>query len=59
MDGTKKILRVGILAEVTNLDPAKAQDVDSMLVMRQVVEAPFEFLCVVPNAPDRIEILDE
>jgi quercetin dioxygenase-like cupin family protein len=23
-----------------------------------VVEAPFEFICVVPNAPDRIEILD-
>jgi quercetin dioxygenase-like cupin family protein len=25
----------------------------------QVVEAPFEFLCVVPNAPDRVELLDE
>ncbi len=24
----------------------------------QVVEAPFEFLCIVPNAPDRIELLD-
>lgn len=23
----------------------------------EVVEAPFEFLCVVPNAPDQIEIL--
>ena len=23
----------------------------------EVVEAPFEFICVVPNAPDRIEIL--
>jgi quercetin dioxygenase-like cupin family protein len=23
-----------------------------------VLEAPFEFLCVVPNSPDRIEILD-
>lgn len=23
-----------------------------------VLEAPFEFLCVVPNAPDKIEILD-
>ena len=23
----------------------------------QVIEAPFEFLCIVPNAPDRIEIL--
>jgi len=25
----------------------------------EVVEAPFEFLCVVPNGPDRIEILEE
>ena len=24
----------------------------------EVLEAPFEFLCMVPNAPDRIEILD-
>ncbi len=24
----------------------------------EVIEAPFEFLCMVPNAPDRIEILD-
>ena len=24
----------------------------------EVVEAPFEFLCVVPNSPDRIEILE-
>jgi len=23
----------------------------------RVLEAPFEFLCIVPNAPDRIEIL--
>ncbi len=25
----------------------------------EVVEAPFEFLCMVPNAPDRVEILDK
>ncbi len=24
----------------------------------QVVEAPFEFLCVVPNAPDKIELVE-
>jgi quercetin dioxygenase-like cupin family protein len=24
----------------------------------EVVEAPFEFLCMVPNSPDKIEILD-
>lgn len=23
----------------------------------EVVEAPFEFLCIVPNAPDRIELV--
>jgi quercetin dioxygenase-like cupin family protein len=25
----------------------------------EVVEAPFEFLCMVPQGPDRIEILDD
>jgi quercetin dioxygenase-like cupin family protein len=25
----------------------------------QVVEAPFEFLCIVPNGPDQIKILDQ
>jgi len=25
----------------------------------EVVDAPFEFLCIVPNAPDEIRILDE
>jgi hypothetical protein len=25
----------------------------------EVVEAPFQFLCVVPNNPDRIEFLEE
>ena len=25
----------------------------------RVIEAPFEFLCVVPNRPDTIRILDE
>jgi hypothetical protein len=25
----------------------------------EVVEAPFEFLCVVPNRPDSIRILEE
>ena len=25
----------------------------------EVVEAPFQFLCIVPNGPDRIEFLDE
>ena len=25
----------------------------------EVVEAPFEFLCLVPNLPDKLEILGE
>ena len=25
----------------------------------QVLEAPFEFLCVVPNLPDQVQLLDE
>ena len=25
----------------------------------EVIEGPFEFICVVPNAPDRIRLLDE
>lgn len=25
----------------------------------EVVEAPFEFLCMVPNLPDRLEIVDD
>jgi mannose-6-phosphate isomerase-like protein (cupin superfamily) len=25
----------------------------------EVVEAPFEFICVVPNGPDRIRLLEE
>jgi hypothetical protein len=25
----------------------------------RVLEAPFEFLCMVPNAPDKIEILED
>jgi quercetin dioxygenase-like cupin family protein len=25
----------------------------------RVIEAPFEFLCLVPNAPDRVEILKD
>lgn len=25
----------------------------------EVLEAPFEFLCVVPNTPDRLEILED
>ncbi len=50
--------RVGIGDEVHEVGP------DDVLFIPagtphfyEVVEAPFEFLCVVPNAPDRLEIL--
>lgn len=36
-----KVLQVGVLTGAFNLDPLKAQDVDSLFVLRQVVEAPF------------------
>jgi quercetin dioxygenase-like cupin family protein len=50
--------RVGIGGEVYEVGP------DDVLYIPagaphfyQVLEAPFEFLCMVPNAPDRMEIL--
>jgi quercetin dioxygenase-like cupin family protein len=50
--------RVGIGDEVHEVGP------DSVLYIPaatphfyEVVEAPFEFICVVPRAPDRVEIL--
>lgn len=36
-----KTIRVGILAEVHNLDPLRAQDIDSVFVLRQIFESPF------------------
>lgn len=40
-ESSRKSLNIGILAGVFNLDPLKAQDVDSLFVLRQVVESPF------------------
>ncbi len=37
----KKVLKVGIVANVDNLDPQKAQDYDSLMVLRQFLETPF------------------
>lgn len=51
-----KILKVGILNEVHNLDPRSASDVDSMFVLRQVVEAPFD---PVPGAASLDPVLFE
>src|SRR5215470_2864072 len=36
-----KIVRVGLLSEVRSLDPRAFYDVESTLVIRQVVESPF------------------
>lgn len=51
--------RVGVGEEVHEVGP------DDVLYIPagtphfyEVVEGPFEFLCMVPNAPDKIEILD-
>lgn len=59
----KKVLRVGILNEVMHLDPRKAYDVDSMFVLRQIVQAPFEAAPgstdVEPVLFDGLELLDE
>lgn len=38
-----KILRVGLLNEVHHLDPQSANDNESMWVLRQVLEMPYEF----------------
>ena len=52
--------RVGIGEEVYEV---KTNDVLYIPAGRphfyEVLEAPFEFLCVVPNTPDRLEILEE
>ncbi len=52
--------RVGIGEKVYEV---KANDVLFIPAGRshfyEVIEAPFEFLCVVPNTPDRLEILEE
>ena len=52
--------RVGIGEKVYEV---KANDVLFIPAGRphfyEVIEAPFEFLCVVPNIPDRLEILEE
>jgi quercetin dioxygenase-like cupin family protein len=53
-------------AEVTVGDRAHRVEAGTVLYIPagvphsyRVIEAPFEFLCIVPNAPDRIEILGE
>ena len=52
--------RVGIGAEVHEVGAGTALFIPAGAPhFYEVIEAPFEFLCVVPNAEDRITILDE
>ncbi len=52
--------RVGIGDEVVEVGSGDALFIPAGTPhFYQVVEAPFEFLCMVPNAPDRIEILEQ
>ena len=51
--------RVGIGAEIHDVGPDHVVYIPAGTPhFYEVVEAPFEFICVVPNASDRIEILD-
>ena len=52
--------RIGIGEEVHEVGPDDVLYIPAGVPhYYQVVPAPFEFLCMVPNAPDRIELVDE
>lgn len=52
--------RVGIDAAVHEVEPGSALYIPAGAAhFYEVIEAPFEFICVVPNATDRIEIVAE
>jgi quercetin dioxygenase-like cupin family protein len=51
--------RVGLGDEVHEVGPADVLYIPAGLPhFYEVIEAPFEFLCMVPDAPDEIRILD-
>jgi quercetin dioxygenase-like cupin family protein len=51
--------KVGIADRVHDVGPGEVLYIPAGTPhFYRVVEAPFEFLCIVPNAPDRIEILE-
>ncbi len=51
--------RVGIGTQVHEVGPDDVLYIPAAVPhFYEVVEAPFEFICVVPNGPDRIDILD-
>jgi len=52
--------RIGIGDEIHEVEPESVLFIPAGVPhFYEVVEAPFEFLCMVPNATDRIEILDD
>ena len=52
--------QVGIGAKVYEVGPDDVLYIPAGLPhFYKGIEAPFQFLCVVPNRPDRLEILDE
>ena len=52
--------RVGIGGEVHEVGPGDVLYIPAGVPhFYEVVEARFEFLCMVPNAPDHIEVLEE
>lgn len=52
--------RIGIGDEIHEVGPDDVLYIPAATPhFYEVLEAPFEFICVVPNAPDRIDILDQ
>jgi quercetin dioxygenase-like cupin family protein len=52
--------RVGIGGKVHEVGPSDVLYIPAGVPhFYEVVEAPFEFLCMVPNGPDQIEILED
>lgn len=52
--------RVGIADRVHEVGPDDVLYIPASAPhFYEVIEAPFEFLCMVPNRPDRIEIVDD
>jgi quercetin dioxygenase-like cupin family protein len=52
--------RVGIGDEIHEVEPECVLFIPAGVPhFYEVIEAPFEFLCMVPNATDRIEILED
>ena len=52
--------RIGIGTEIHDVNAGTVLFIPARVPhYYEVIEAPFEFLCMVPNQPDQIKILDE